>query len=50
MFSNDIIKLIIFINNLPKEAYAKILLFMQIFLIISEILAFFYIKYISIRK
>lgn len=47
LFSNDIIQLIIFLNELPKETHEKIIIFIQIFLIISEVLAFFYIRYIT---
>ena len=47
MFSNDIVQLIIFINNLPKEIFNKILLFLQIIFIVFEILAFLYIIYIT---
>lgn len=44
MFSNDIIQLIIFINNLPIE---KLILLFQKIVIILEILAFIYIIYIN---
>lgn len=47
MFSNDIIQLIIFINELLKENEERIIIFIQIFLIIFEILAFFYIRHIN---
>lgn len=47
MFSNNIIQLIIFINELLKENEERIIIFIQIFLIISEILAFFFIRHIN---
>ena len=49
MFSNNIIKFILYLNALPKEIHEKSIIISQIFLIILEILMFFYIKYI-IRK
>lgn len=46
MFSNNMIQLIIFLNNLPIETQQKIIVSIQIFLIISEIICFFYIRHI----
>lgn len=47
MFSNDIMQLVIFFNQLPKEVNEKIIIFLQIFLIIAEVVAFFYIRHIT---
>lgn len=45
MFSNDILQLIVFLDNLPKATHEKIIITMQLILIVCEIIAFFYIKY-----
>lgn len=45
MFSNDILQLIVFLDNLPKSTHEKIIITMQIVLIVCEIIAFLYIKY-----
>lgn len=47
MFSNDILQFILFLNNLPVETFTKIIVSMQIFLIIIEIIYFFYIRHIT---
>lgn len=47
MFSNISIQFVDYLNNLPKEAHEKILLFMYIILILLEILSFFYIRHIT---
>lgn len=47
MFSNDIMQLIMFLNELPNETHEKIILFFQIFLIVAEVLSFFYIRHIT---
>ena len=45
MFSNDILQLIVFLDNLPKATHEKIIITIQLILIVCEIIAFFYIKY-----
>lgn len=47
MFSNDILQFILFLNNLPTETFQKIVVSIQIFLIIVEIIYFFYIRHIT---
>ena len=47
MFSNNVLQFILFLNNLPTETFQKIIVSMQIFLIIVEILYFFYIRHIT---
>ncbi len=47
VFSNSIIKLILFLNNLPIESYQKIIVSFQVIVILAEILSFFYIRYIT---
>lgn len=46
VFSNDMMQFFIFISNLPTETHEKLILCMEIFLILYEILAFFYIRHI----
>lgn len=46
VFSNNIMQFILFLNNLPTEIVQKIIVFMQSFLIITEIVYFFYIRHI----
>ena len=41
MFSNNIFQFILFLNNLPIETHQKIIVLLQIFVILSEILSFF---------
>lgn len=36
-----------FFNELPNETHEKIILFIQIFLIVAEVLSFFYIRHIT---
>ncbi len=47
MFSNNVLPFILFLNNLPKETFQKIIVFIQIFVILAEILSFLYIKHID---
>ena len=47
MFSNNVLQFILFLNNLPTETFQKIVISIQIFLIIVEILHFFYIRHIT---
>lgn len=47
MFSNNILQFILFLNNLPTETFQKIVVSMQIFLILAEIIYFFYIRHIT---
>lgn len=47
MFSNNVLQFILFLNNLPTETFQKLIVSMQIFLIIIEILYFFYIRHIT---
>lgn len=47
MFSNDIIQFINFIRVFPKELFERIIIFIQLFVILSEILSFFYIRNIT---
>ena len=44
MHTNDIFEFVIFLNNLPKEIHEKIIISIQIFFIVFEIIAFLYIK------
>lgn len=47
MFSNSLIQFILFLNNLPTEIHQQIIVLLQIFVILSEILSFFYIRHIT---
>lgn len=47
MFSNDIIQFINFIRVLPKEIYERIIISIQLFVILAEILSFFFIRNIT---
>ena len=47
MFSNNVLQFILFLNNLPTETFQKIVVSIQLFLIIVEIIYFFYIRHIT---
>lgn len=47
MFSNNIFQFILFLNNLPTEIHQQIIVFLQLFVILAEILSFFYIRHIT---
>ena len=47
MFSNSLIQFILLLNTLPTESSQKIIVLLQIFVILSEILSFFYIRHIT---
>lgn len=47
MFSNDILQLIAFFDNLPKATHEKIIITIQLILIVLEIIVFFYIRHIT---
>ncbi len=47
VFSNSILQFILFFNNLPTEIHQQIIVFLQLFVILAEILSFFYIRHIT---
>ena len=47
MLSNDILQIVLFLEQLPKSVNEKIIIIMQLICIVSEIVAFFYIKNIK---
>mgnify|MGYP004477110301 CR=1 FL=1 len=47
VFSNDVIQLIVFFNQLPEEAQERIIFLLQIILIVTEVIVFFYIRHIT---
>lgn len=47
MFSNNVLQFILFFNNLPIEIHLTIIVFLQLFVILAEILSFFYIRHIT---
>lgn len=49
MFSNDIFKFIIFLNNLPAETVEKIIIVFQVISICFAICSLIYVNHISKR-